>query len=832
LETVFGFPVIADEEIIAILVFCAWEEIVPHPDLLMVIDNLRHQLGRMVERKRWIEERARLAAIVDSSYDAIIGKDLDGRIITWNHGAEQVYGYQPHEVLGKSIRMLLPLGMEEEESSVTDVVATGHRLKMFETKRRCKDGTIIDVALAVSPIRDSRGRIVGSSSIERDVTLRKKKDKELLQAKREAEQANRAKSEFLANISHELRTPMNAILGMLHLSLGEDLSEPQRDYLKTAHESAQTLLYLLNDLLDFSRMAAGHMELEHEPFRLRETLDMAIKSLSLKASEKGLELACHIGKNVPNALSGDAVRLRQIIVNLAGNGIKFTDQGEVVVNVNVQSQSGNQVALRFSVRDTGIGIPKQHQEKIFAPFTQVDASTTRNETGSGLGLAIVRELVGKMGGTIGLESEPGRGSHFYFTVPFEVLPEVRTAPDGQELFGLPVLVVDDNRTNQVILEETLANWSMRPTVVGSAKAALKAIQDAEGQGASFPLIIVDALMPEMDGFMLVEKIHESHPDSASPMTVLMLSSADRQTFKQRCENLKVQAYLEKPISQSVLMDTLMTVLKGPLLDRKSFEQVKPLPVGLSILVAEDTPANQKVIRAILEKRGHRVQIANNGREAVDQVKQGRYDVVLMDVQMPTMDGLQATHTIRNLSNPAKAEIPIVAMTAHARREDRRKCLSAGMDAYIAKPIDAGKLIHLVETAEHREEAYRASETWESDFMPLSTAVINVESAKARMGGNEPLVVDLAKFFLEDVPKLVKDLERALQESRAEEVERAAHSVKGLAANFDAETLATLASSLEAHGRNGDIDQARRQFAELRDAAKTVCREIEEYLDSQ
>jgi CheY-like chemotaxis protein/HPt (histidine-containing phosphotransfer) domain-containing protein len=343
---------------------------------------------------------------------------------------------------------------------------------------------------------------------------------------------------------------------------------------------------------------------------------------------------------------------------------------------------------------------------------------------------------------------------------------------------------------------------------------------------------VDALMPEMDGFMLVEKINEHRHDSASPMMVLMLSSADRQTFKQRCENLEVSAYLEKPISQSMLLDTLMTVLKGPLLNRKSFEQVKALPKCLSILVAEDTPANQKVIRAILEKRGHRVQIANNGREAVDQVRQRRFDVVLMDVQMPTMDGLQATQTIRNLSDSTQAEIPIVAMTAHARREDRRKCLASGMDAYIAKPIDAGKLIQLVENVERREEAYTASESWESDFMPLSTAIINVESAKARMGGNETLVVDLARFFLEDAPKLMQDIEQGLRAGQAEDVERAAHSLKGLAANFDAESLATLASIVEEHSRNGHIEKARRQFTELRDAARSVCREIQAYVDSQ
>ncbi len=484
----FGLPVLADEEIVAVLVFFAWEKTVPDSNMRMLIENLCEQLGRVVERSRWIEERARLAAIVDSSYDAIISKDLQGRIISWNQGAEQTYGYAAEEVLGQSARLLLPEGMEEEESSVADVVSTGHRLKLFETRRRCKDGSIIDVALTVSPIRDSRGRIVGASSIERNVTFPKQREKELRLAKRDAEKANQAKSEFLANISHELRTPMNAILGMVNLSLGEELSDVMRDYLTTAYESAQTLLYLLNDLLDFSRMSAGHLELENEPFRLRETLDTAMKSLSIRASEKGLELACQINKHVPHFLRGDAMRLRQVIVNLAGNAIKFTDQGEVVVDVRALSQRNSEVFLQFSVRDTGIGIPQEDQQKIFSPFTQVDASTTRNETGSGLGLAIVRELVGKMGGTVGLESEPGRGSHFYFTVPFEILPDANAAPHSTELVDLPVLVVDDNRTNQMILEESLSNWSMRPTVVGSAKAALEGAAKSRGRRTAFSLV--------------------------------------------------------------------------------------------------------------------------------------------------------------------------------------------------------------------------------------------------------------------------------------------------------------------------------------------------------
>ncbi len=316
------------------------------------------------------------------------------------------------------------------------------------------------------------------------------------------------------------------------------------------------------------------------------------------------------------------------------------------------------------------------------------------------------------------------------------------------------------------------------------------------------------------------------------MTVLMLSSADRQTFKTRCEKLHVSAYLEKPISQSELLDTLMTVLRGPLLNRDSYERIDPSPQAMSILVAEDTPANQKVIRAILEKRGHQVQIANNGREAVDRIKQRTFDVILMDVQMPTMDGLQATQLIRQLSKPAQAEIPIVAMTAHARREDRRKCLAAGMDAYVAKPIDAGKLVHLVESVKRRTEEMLSSDSWESVAVTPPPKLINVESAKARMDGDESLVIDLAEFFLEDAPKLVNEMEDALDAGHAEVVERAAHSLKGLAANFDAETLATASMIIEEHGRNENLEQARALFPDLQKSAASVTEAIQAYVDAK
>ena len=834
LQGAFGFPVAVDGELVAVLEFFTWEAIAPEPKLLVLMENLKDQLGRFIERRRWMEERAQLAAIVDSSYDAIIGKDLDGRIISWNSGAEQVYGYKAEEVLGKSSRLLLPAGIDQDEPAIRDVIRTGMRLEQFETERRCKDGKVIQVSLTASPIRDSRGRIVGSSTIERNISQRIKRERELRQAKREAERANRTKSEFLANISHELRTPMNAILGMLNLGLSEELSEVMRDYLTTARDSAQDLLYLLNDLLDFSRMEAGCFELEREPFDLRETLNAAIRSLALRASEKGLELACHISRDVPTHLLGDGLRLRQVIVNLVGNAIKFTDQGEVVVHVKSVSRQFNEVVLRFSVEDTGRGISVDHWEHIFAPFTQIDSSSTRTESGTGLGLAIVKELVGKMGGTVDLKSEVGRGSCFSFQAPFPVLNENPQKISEEKLENLPVLVVDDNRTNRVILEETLNSWSMRPTVVENGAEALEAIHEADEAGKPFPLMLVDALMPHVDGFMLLETLQKKRGESQMPIAVLMLSSADRQTFKNRCKNLSVAAYLEKPVSQSELFETIVKVLNRSPVVGESVRQLERGPSQLAILLAEDTPANQKVVRAILEKRGHRVSVANNGREAVERIKQQPYDVVLMDVQMPAMDGLQATQTIRQLPVDSQAEVPIIAMTAHARREDKQMCLAAGMDAYIPKPIDANKLIKLVESAKRRPAGHQSSDTWEGPPMSIAedppARLINLNSARARMDDNEDLVRDLAAFFLEDAPQLAREIEQAVAEEQSETVQRAAHSLKGLAANFDAEPLIMLAMSLENLGREGDFPSARNDLPELKRTVRQVCEEFEEYLD--
>lgn len=851
LHGAFGFPIHVQHQTVAVLLFFSSTSIVPEPRLLLWARTLENQLGRMLERRQWELGRRQLAAIVDSSYDAIIGKSLDGTITSWNAGAEATYGYTAREAIGQSARMLIPEQFGHHEPELADVARYGRQFNQFETIRRRKDGRKIDVTMTVSPIRDAAGHVVGTSSIERDTTHRRRREEELRQATRAAEVASKTKNEFLANVSHELRTPMNAIIGMVDLSLATDGMVPNvRDYLETASESAHVLLSLLDDLLDFSRMEAGHFELDPQPFSIRQTLEEAMRILSLRAHERGLELACDVQPDVPDRLEGDARRIRQIVMNLAGNSIKFTEQGEVVVRVSVQSRHDSEVELLISVRDTGIGIAQEDQNRIFAPFTQVDASTTRRFTGTGLGLSICRELTERMGGKIWLESRPGEGTTFYCTPRCRVLPILHNEDEAvvRELHDLQVLIVDDNATNRRILEQSLHSWSMKPLAVADGDTALRQIEQAVREGHPYPLLIVDGLMPVLDGFTLIETLQDR--GLAAGAKILMLSPADRNTFEDRCRNLPVNAYLEKPVSQSLLLDAIMTALRGPQLRHGAVEKISATPLALNILVAEDTPANQRVVQVILERRGHRVNIAHNGREAIDLHEREPYDIILMDVQMPTMDGLQATAVIRSLGDDL-SHVPIIAMTAHAMRGDRERCLAAGMTSYISKPIDANQLVKLVErvSREHRHSrgpwnpvphrrpltspsesltmphdfvqvmadapaAVPAGTTLSSALSGAEKPVLHVASALTRLGGDQGLLRDMATFFLDDSVKLLEELEGALANAESERATRHAHSLKGLAANFNAESCVAVASVMEEACRRNDLTTARQHLGDL------------------
>ena len=831
----FGFPVTADGEIVAILEFFSPLKVAPNPKLLLLVSTLGHQLGRVFEQRQWDEERSRLAAIVDSSCDAIIGKTLDGRVTSWNSGAESVYGYTAAEAIGKPISFLFPEGAVGEEPEIVAVVENGEPLQQFETMRRRKDGRLIDVSITVSPIWNSSGNLVGTATIERNISDRKQRMAELRYARDQAEQANLAKSEFLANISHELRTPMNAIIGMVELSLfDETLPTRLRDYLETARDSAHILLALLNDLLDFSRMEAGRFELEHDPFRIRRAISEAMRILSLRAHEKGLELTHEVDADVPDLLEGDSRRLRQIVINLVGNAIKFTEGGDVTVRVSVDSTEADTTRLLIAVRDTGIGIPEDQQAAIFAPFTQIDASTTRQQGGTGLGLAICRELVEKMGGRIWLESRVNEGSTFYCTPRFRVLDDDDSGPrsNGEFIRQQRILVVDDNATNRRILEETLSRWGTRVSVATNGYEAIELIETADTDDDPFTVLLVDALMPDMDGFTLIETL-QMRP-STRGATIMMLSSADRNSFEDRCRSLSIKAFLEKPVSQSTLHDAIATALDVEPSRAIRPRAISPVAHPLRVLVAEDTPANRKVVEAILSRRGHKPVTAVNGRDAVQKLMAGDFDLILMDVQMPGMDGLQATRTIRQLDDPKKASIPIVAMTAHALKRDRQRCLESGMDGYTAKPIDAETLINLVETTERRVSS-RPSDTSSdpgNSSMSSSTPpsgdqpIINISTALSRMGGNRALLEDMATFFIEDSVQLCDQLEDGITRTDAELAGRSAHSLKGLASNFDAETLIVLSQQAERAAQRNDFETASALLGALRTQVRMVSEALE------
>jgi PAS domain S-box-containing protein len=629
---------------------------------------------------------------------------LDGRYLMANSTQARIFGYDSPEELMESITDIARQTYVEPGRRAELARNIGERGAAIEVESQVyrKDGSKIWILENMKARKDSDGRVLGYEGTAVDITERKRAQEELQKAKEAAEVANQAKSAFLANMSHEIRTPMNGIMGMTELVLDTELTPEQRESLELAKLSADSLMGVINDILDFSKIEAGKLDFEAIEFDLRESLGEAIKSLALRAHEKGLELAYDVHAEVPDAVIGDPGRIRQVVINLVGNAIKFTKQGEVELKVEVEEQAEETLQLHFSVHDTGIGIPVEKQQGIFEAFSQADSSTTRQYGGTGLGLTICSRLVEKMGGRIWVESEPGQGSTFHFTMRLgkQKTPASRIVPMHLEgLHGLRVLVVDDNATNRRILAGTLKKWAMAPTAVDGGQAALDTLEKAKAAGETFPLILLDSQMPEMDGFALAERIKQK-PELAGA-TIMMLTSAGYAGDAARCRELGIAVYLVKPVRQVELLEAIRLALGAKFKHRPASALITRHTLGetrrhLQILLAEDNAVNQALAVRLLQKRGHHVVVAANGREALAAFDNQRFDVVLMDVQMPEMDGFQATAAIREKEIRTGTHISIVALTAHAMKGDQERCLAAGMDAYISKPIQASELYAAIE----------------------------------------------------------------------------------------------------------------------------------------
>jgi PAS domain S-box-containing protein len=792
---------------------------------VLAIHNAR--LFREIQRQKQYSE-----TLVETSPVAIVTLDVDGKVVGWNPGAERLFGYTPAEALGRGMADLV--AVPEAQGEVHDHIRRtlgGERVRTIARRTR-KDGTPVDVEISAVPVVVGGAR-VGLIGTYHDIT-------ELLQARRQAEAANEAKGAFLATMSHEIRTPMNAVIGMSGLLLSTPLTEEQREYAEIVRQSGEALLTVINDILDFSKIEAGRLELEAQPFDLRECVEGALDLVAPRAAEKGLDLAYLIAEDTPGAIVGDVTRLRQILLNLLSNAVKFTERGEVVLSVAAHRLDGPAALheLAFAVRDTGIGIPADRLGRLFRSFSQVDASTTRRYGGTGLGLAISQRLTELMGGRIDVTSEVGRGSEFRFTIramAAEAPASSRRDLGGTQpsLHGKRVLVVDDNATNRRILATHLGAWGMEVEATGSPAEALAWIRG----GRRFDLGILDMHMPEMDGVGLARAMREQPAGAALPL-VLFTSLGRREA---RAEAEGFAAYLHKPIKPSQLFDALVSVLADrpvPVRGRATAATDLDPDLGrrhpLRILLAEDNAVNQKLALRLLDQMGYRADVAANGLEAIAAVERQAYDVVLMDVQMPELDGLEASREINR--RWGRGDRPrIVAMTANAMQGDRERCEAAGMDDYVSKPIRIEELVAALVRCRPRAgtgepgrrvvapAAGRLPAAGSGAAGPVDAAIF--DRLVATMGGG--FVAELVDTFIEDGQALVAALRRALAAGEVDAFRRAVHSLKANSETLGAAGLGALARELEGLARAGALDRTGDRLERLAAAYEAAARALGE-----
>ena len=680
-------------------VYCTGSDELSH--LGSAINRMLESLQTSQRQRQQTEERYR--AFMNNIPAIALIKDAAGHILYINEPMERIYKIKFEDVRGKALADWIPAEQAEKILVRDREVRSTKRLVQSEELIPTPDGILHHWLSFRFPIEEPNGELlVGTVAV--DISRRKRAEAELQEAKEMAESANRSKSEFLASMSHEIRTPLNGVVGMTELLLGTDLTSEQQEYVDTVKLSADSLLTVINDILDFSKIEAGKIDFEMIDFDLRRIMEMTLKTLSFRAEERGLDLHCHISPEVPEAIRGDSTRLRQIVVNLIGNSIKFTDVGEVALNVSVITAEGEDRMLHFVVCDTGVGIPAEKQKSIFESFTQADSSTTRKYGGTGLGLTISIRLVQMMAGKMWVESEPGQGTKFHFTLP--LVPGAKPAEDASGTapeipHGVKILIVDDNRANRRILEGFLKQRGFIPTSVEGGDEAIAQLLAASAAGEQYGLIICDLLMPRMDGFGFIERVR-ARPE-LSTAKIIMLTSAGQRGDAARANELGIEAYLTKPVRRSELLEVISRIfVRGgqtaalPLITWHSIANAASNAVSLRILVAEDNAVNQMLVTRLLEKRGHSVNVVTNGREALYALEQRAYDLVLMDMQMPEIDGFEATAELRKREEQTGLHTPVIALTAHAMKGDRERCIQAGMDGYLSKPIHSQELYELLE----------------------------------------------------------------------------------------------------------------------------------------
>jgi two-component system, sensor histidine kinase and response regulator len=804
------------------------------------------------------ESERRLASIIDFLPDATMVIDQQGKVIAWNRAMEKMTGMKVEDIIGKGDYeysapfygerrpILVDLALMQDEQIEKKYTGVSHEGDLIYGESQIRKMQTKDLWGVASPLRDSAGNIVGAIESIRDITDRKRVEKELQMAKEAADSASRAKGEFLANMSHEIRTPLNAIIGLSELAMEMDLDEEKMGVFQTINREADHLLTLVNDVLDFSKIEAGRIEVEAIPFNLTYLLDNVTSGFAYQAEQKGLEFMSYIAPDLPIHIVGDPGRLRQVLVNLVGNALKFTHEGTVDVKVKRQEDHGKQAMVHFSIEDTGIGIAQEKQEKIFESFTQADGSTTREYGGSGLGTTISKKLVELMGGRIGVASEEGKGSTFWFEIPLAAeMDRVGMKPvDGVDLQGLRVMIVDDEPKNRWLLQEYLKSWGCLATEAKDGREAMSLLRDPALSDQKRPrIVITDFGMPKLDGFGLAAELKKD--PALSNIPIILLTSIARIGDGKSCRDLGISGYLTKPVKKTDLYQVVRAVValsaegKGPdepvLITRHTIAETSRRMIR--ILVAEDYPTNRQIAMKHLTKAGYMVDAVENGRQAVDAWMSKDYDLIFMDVQMPVMDGYEAVQTIRNLEAcPDEARkilprvrkrTPIIAMTAHAMQEYLDRCIAVGMDGYLTKPLKGQKFIEVVE-AWTRGEPFPDRTVQDRTATGTAQEIFNYEKVLAEFDGDRAFLADVAREFLVKVRSQIQIIRDYITTGNGELMSREAHAIKGGAANLTAMELSRTALSLERIGKSGKLDGAPGELENLERALESLKTELKRW----